>query len=79
LQDASYMRLKNLQFGYTFRQSWLKKAKLQSVRIFVSGENLLTITKLSKTMDPETAGIGAQGGTVYPLSRTYACGLNVNF
>jgi len=49
------------------------------VRIFVSGENLLTITKLSKTMDPETAGIGAQGGTVYPLSRTYACGLNVNF
>ncbi len=79
LQDASYMRLKNLQLGYTFRQSWLKAVKLQSLRAFVSGENLLTFTKLSKTMDPETAGIGVQGGTVYPLSQTYSFGISANF
>ena len=39
----------------------------------------LTITGLSDTMDPETAGIGKQGGTVYPLSRVYSFGLSVNF
>lgn len=79
LQDASYMRLKNLQIGYTFQKALIQKIKLQNLRIFVSGENLLTITNLSKTMDPETAGIGRQGGTVYPLSRTYSVGLSVNF
>jgi TonB-linked SusC/RagA family outer membrane protein len=79
LQNASYMRLKNLQVGYTFKQSWLNVVRLQSLRTFVSGENLLTFTKLSKTMDPETAGIGAQGGTVYPLSKTYSFGISANF
>jgi len=84
LQNASYMRLKNLQIGYTFPQKWMSKMFVQNLRIYVSGENLLTITKLSKTMDPETAGIGYQdnsqaNGTVYPLSRTYSFGLSVNF
>lgn len=79
LQDASYMRLKNLQIGYTFPKAWVNKLMLQNLRIYVSGENLLTITKLSDTLDPETAGIGKQGGTVYPLSRTYSFGLSVNF
>jgi len=79
LQDASYMRLKNLQFGYTLPKSIVNKLKLQNLRIYVSGENLLTITDLSKTMDPETAGIGRMGGTVYPLSKTYSFGLSVNF
>ncbi len=79
LQNASYMRLKNLQLGYTFPNSITSKIGLEKLRLYVSGENLLTITKLSKTMDPETAGIGRQGGTVYPLSRTYSFGLSVNF
>lgn len=79
LQNAAYMRLKNLQIGYTLPKQWISKVGLQNVRIYVSGENLLTITGLSDTMDPETAGIGKQGGTVYPLSRTYSFGLSVNF
>ncbi len=79
LQDASYMRLKNLQIGYTLPQMWVRKIALENVRLYVSGENLLTFTGLSKTMDPETAGIGKQGGTVYPLSRTYSFGLSINF
>ena len=79
LQNAAYMRLKNLQLGYTLPKSLINKIGLQNVRVYVSGENLLTITGLSDTMDPETAGIGKQGGTVYPLSRVYSFGLSVNF
>lgn len=83
LQNAAYMRLKNLQIGYTFPKVWLKKIMLQNLRIFISGENLLTITGLSDTMDPETCGAGYQSneqanGTVYPLSRTISFGLSVN-
>ena len=79
LQNAAYCRLKNLQLGYTLPKSLINKIGLQNVRVYVSGENLLTITGLSDTMDPETAGIGKQGGTVYPLSRVYSFGLSVNF
>lgn len=79
LQDASYMRLKNLQIGYTFPEVLASRIALKNFRVYVSGENLLTLTNLSKTMDPETAGIGRQGGTVYPLSKTYSVGMSVNF
>ncbi|NDV83113.1 TonB-dependent receptor [Bacteroides sp. 51] len=84
LQDASYIRLKNVQIGYTFPKRIANKLMLQNLRIYVSGENLLTITDLSDTMDPETAGVGGQAndqanGTVYPLSKTYSFGLSVNF
>lgn len=79
VQNAAYMRLKNLQLGYTFPKVVINTLRLQNLRVYVSGENLLTVTKLSTTMDPETAGIGRKGGTVYPLSRTYSLGLSVNF
>lgn len=79
MQNAAYMRLKNLQFGYTLPKSLVKHMMMDNLRVFVSGENLLTITDLITTMDPETAGIGKRGGTVYPLSTTYSFGLSVNF
>lgn len=79
LQNAAYMRLKNLQIGYTLPKSWISKIGLQNVRIYVSGENLATITSLAKVIDPEIAGYGWQGGMTYPLSRTYSFGLRVNF
>lgn len=84
LQNAAYMRLKNIQLGYTFPKEWVKKIMLQNLRIFVTAENLLTITSLSKTMDPETCGAGYQSnsqanGTVYPLSKTFSFGMSVNF
>ena len=65
-------------------QALVQKMGLQNLRVYVSGENLLTITSLSKTMDPETCGAGYQSnsqanGTVYPLSKTYSFGLSVNF
>lgn len=76
LQDASYIRLKNLQIGYTLPQSLTRKASIDKVRIFFSGENLLTGTSLSKLFDPETVDSNF-GGCTYPLSRTYSFGISV--
>ena len=79
IQNAAYMRLKNLQIGYTLPTKMTRTIGLSKVNFFVSGENLLTLTNLTKTMDPETAGVGVHGGSIYPLSKTYSFGLNVNF
>ena len=54
LQNAAYMRLKNLQIGYTLPRKIVQKMGVQNLRFFASGENLLTITDLVKFFDPET-------------------------
>lgn len=77
LQDASYIRLKNLQIGYTLPTSLTTKFAMQKVRLFVSGENLWTGTKLVKQFDPET--IGTRNGNGYPLSMTLSGGLSITF
>ncbi|WP_206366851.1 MULTISPECIES: SusC/RagA family TonB-linked outer membrane protein [Sphingobacterium] len=79
LLNASYIRLKNVQVGYTFSSSMLQSIRMNNARIFFSGENLATFTKLSKTLDPESIGIGRQGGTVYPLSKILSFGISANF
>ncbi len=79
LLDASYLRLKNLQIGYTIPARLTERVKIAKLRVFASGENLLTLTKLNDTLDPESIGIGRQGGTVYPLSTVYSFGMSVNF
>ncbi|MGL5620406.1 MAG: SusC/RagA family TonB-linked outer membrane protein, partial [Tannerellaceae bacterium] len=79
LQNAAYIRLKNLQLGYTFPQQWISKAGIQYLRVFVSGDNLLTGTKLTKIFDPEVLGGDWGEGKAYPLSRVISFGLNVNF
>lgn len=76
LQNASYIRLKNLQVGYTIPRHLTQKIGFDKIRIYFSGENLLTGTHLSSLFDPETIGSG-WGGCAYPLSRTYSFGLNV--
>jgi len=78
VQNAAYVRLKNLQLGYTIPQIYTRKAKIDNLRIFFSGENLLTFTKMTDLFDPETIGEN-QTGNVYPLSRTYAFGLSITF
>ena len=78
LQDASYIRLKNLQLGYTLPVQLTQKVGLTKCRIFVSGENLWTGTSLSKLFDPETLNGGKNGmGNAYPLSRTWSFGLSL--
>ena len=80
LQNAAYMRLKNLQIGYTLPRKIVQKMGVQNLRFFASGENLLTITDLVKFFDPETIESGSFAhGYAYPLSRTSAFGLNITF
>lgn len=83
LLDASYLRIKNIQLGYTLPNQLLAKIKSQKIRLFVNVENLATVTKFIKTMDPEfsnTQGFAlGPDGKVYPLQRIWACGLNVTF
>ncbi len=75
LLNAAYMRLKNLQVGYTLPKTWLSHLGLSNARIFVSLENLFTITNLPKQFDPETLSSKAANG--YPLQKTYSFGINV--
>lgn len=77
LQNASYIRLKNFQIGYTIPGKITKKAGISALRVYFSGENLFTLTHLIKRFDPET--IGNWNGNGYPLSRTMSCGLSVTF
>lgn len=79
LQDASYIRLKNLQLGYTLPVTLTKKINIQKMRIYFSGENLLTFTKMANMFDPETVGGGNNNGNAYPLSRTISVGMNLTF
>ncbi|MGV8139779.1 MAG: TonB-dependent receptor [Mangrovibacterium sp.] len=76
LQDASYIRLKNIQIGYTIPSLITRKAGLQKLRVYISGENLWTLTDMKGMFDPETID-GGWGGSVYPLSKVYAVGLNI--
>ena len=78
LQDASYIRLKNIQLGYTIPAMVTKKVGIQKLRVYLSGENVFTKTKMAKMFDPETVD-GGSGGSVYPLSKVYAAGLSVTF
>ena len=72
LQNAAYGRLKSLTFGYTIPQNILSKVGIQRLRVYVQGENLLTITPMEKWADPETLG-----NMTYPLQRKYTIGLNL--
>ena len=77
LQNASYIRLKNLQIGYSIPASITSKLGIDRVRVYVSGENLWTGTSLVKQFDPET--IGTLNGNSYPLSSTLSGGLSLTF
>ena len=79
LQDASYIRLKNLQLGYTLPSSLTQKIGIQKLRLYVSGENLLTFTNMVNMFDPETVDGGDDNGNAYPLSRTISVGVNLTF
>ncbi|MDE6214996.1 MAG: TonB-dependent receptor [Bacteroides sp.] len=81
LQNAAYCRLKNLTLGYTLPKSLTQKFYVENLRLFVSGENLLTITNFTDVSDPELIGAGYSNdlGKTYPLSKTVSLGLSVTF
>lgn len=76
LQDTSYLRLKNLQLGYTLPKGWLNSVGVENIRIYYSVENLLTFDKMKINIDPEST---SQRLSSYPLLRTHAFGVNVTF
>lgn len=75
LRDASYLRLKNVQIGYTLRGNWLQVAGISNLRIFATGENLLLFDHI-KIYDPEQTDGGA---FKYPLMMVVNMGLNITF
>jgi TonB-linked SusC/RagA family outer membrane protein len=88
IEDGSYVRLKNIQIGYTLPQSFSNKVRIERFRIYVSAQNLFTLTRFSG-LDPEMQtsenaadegdrAVGIDWGT-YPTSKTYLIGLNVTF
>lgn len=77
LQNGSYFRLKNLQVGYTFKQDWLQKIKVNSLRVYFSGDNLFTITKYPY-LDPERSSSDGSFA-LYPQNRVLSLGASVNF
>lgn len=82
--NGSYLRIRNLTLGYALPKAWMQRVKMQTVRVYVTGQNLVTFTKYPG-YNPETnldAGTlvrpGLDQGT-YPAARTYTVGLNFGF
>lgn len=81
LEDGSYFRLRNVQIGYTFPNSWFKGV-VQKARIYVNAENLFTITSYTGyTPDVNASNVYSRGFDefIYPSNRTFMLGLNVTF
>ena len=81
VKNGDYLRLRNLQLGYTLPEKFTKKVLISSLRLYVSGENLLTFTKY-EGFDPEISSGGTSIGIdrgCYPQARTYTFGLNLKF
>ena len=76
LQNTHYLRLKNLQLGYTLPKSLLATLGVSSVRVYYSAENLFTLDNMRGNIDPEAT---SQRLSSYPLLRTHSLGLNVSF
>ena len=74
MRNRSYLRLKNLEVGYTIPKSIVNKIRLNNIRIYFMGTNLVTFSSF-KLWDPE---LGSSNGQVYPLSKAYTLGLTIN-
>lgn len=81
LQNGAYLRMKRVELGYTVPRSIIGSTFIDNFRLFVAGENLLTITKMFETFDPEGTQGGYYGGSgkLYPLSKSISVGLNITF
>lgn len=85
IHDASYLRMKNIQLGYTFPSAWIRSLSISGARIYISGQNLLTFTKFPDGYDPEVNDtpfhghlIGGAAGWSYPQVKSYTIGLDIN-
>ena len=76
LQNAAYIRLKNLQVGYTLNPEWTRKVKIEKLRVYFNGENMFEFSKMFRYFDPE---LNKVAGYMYPIMRHYSLGVNVVF
>lgn len=76
LEDASYLRVKNIQIGYTLPEKIAKKARIDNCRIYLSADNPFTVSNFFYAYDPETP---VSSGGYYPQVKTYVIGLNISF
>ena len=77
IQNAAYLRLKNVQLGYNFQGNWMKRIKLTGLRVYGSVENALTLSAMRGGWDPEYNADGS--GRAYPVARVFSFGVNVQF
>lgn len=77
LLDGSYLRIKNITFGYTLPQSLLETVKIDTFRIYVAGENIYDFDNLPDGINTELANQG--GGATYPYMKSFSVGLNMTF
>ena len=77
IKDAKYIRLKNVQVGYTFPKKWMNKVKIQNLRVYASLQNALTFSAMPGGWDPEYTGDGS--GRSYPVARVFSLGVNLKF
>lgn len=75
LKNSSYIRLKNLEMGYTFSSKFLKQVSINSFRVYLNANNLITYSQL-KNVDPESTN---RRGAYYPLTRVFNTGINIQF
>ena len=79
--DGSYFKIKQMQLGYTFPQSWMEKIKVQNLRVYVSLDDYFTFASYPG-FDPEVTGVGRALGVdkgSYPTSKKVVFGLSLTF
>lgn len=79
VKNGAYLRMKNLVVGYTLPQRVTNRMKIGSLRFYLSGQNLFTISNFYKGYDPETEYAGKYGGEFYPIMQTFTFGLDLKF
>lgn len=79
VKSGAYMRLKNVMVGYTLPRTFAKKIKFENLRIYVSAQNLFTVSSFYKGYDPEVNYGGDLGGEFYPIMQTFTFGLDFKF
>lgn len=84
VENASFLRMKSLTLSYTLKRDWIEKLKLSRAQVYVTSQNLFTITNY-KGFDPEVNAFTTSGATLgidygtYPMTRSFIAGLNIQF
>jgi TonB-linked SusC/RagA family outer membrane protein len=79
LGNSSYLRIKNIQLGYTLPSKWSSKIRMQNFRVFASADNLKTFTKFFQGLDPERTATTSARAAIYPQTTIYSFGLRATF